>query len=99
MQLPKDIFCIYGVAFRPHTFVIFTKSLFSMLIAVPGVSSSILVQFQTFVEVDHEIIYSVNLLLQLIQGGMLSVTNERMCMKDWLTTWSSLPRKKFGWIN
>ena len=55
MQPPKDIFCIYGVAFRPHTLVIFTESLFSMLIAVPGVSSSILVQFQTFVEVDHEI--------------------------------------------
>ena len=96
MQPPKDIFCIYGVAFRPLTFIIFTESLF---FDAPGVSSSILVQFKTFVEVDHEIIYSVNLLLQLIQGGMLSVTNERMCMKDWLTTWSSLPRKKIGWMN
>ena len=73
MQPPKDICCIYGVAFRPHTLVIFTESFFSMLIAVPGVSSSILVRFQTFVEVDHEIIYSVILLLQLIQGGILPV--------------------------
>ena len=38
-----------------------------MLTAVPGVASSILVWFQTMVEVDHEIIYSVILLLQLIQ--------------------------------
>ena len=38
-----------------------------MLTAVPGVASSILGWFQTLVEVDHEIIYSVILLLQLIQ--------------------------------
>ena len=38
-----------------------------MLTAVPGVASSILGWFQTLVEVDHEIIYSVILLLQQIQ--------------------------------
>ena len=38
-----------------------------MLTAVQGVASSILVRFQTMVEVDHEIIYSVIFLLQLIQ--------------------------------
>ena len=91
IQPPKDICCIYGVAFRPHTLGIFTLSLFSMLTAVPGVASSILVRL-TFVEVDHEI-YLVILLLQLIQEGLLLVTCERMCMKDWLTAWSSLPRK------
>ena len=38
-----------------------------MLTSVPGVASSILVRFQTMVEVDHEVIYSVIFLLQLIQ--------------------------------
>ena len=32
-----------------------------------------------------EIISTVILLLRLIQEGLLSVTNESMCMKNWLT--------------
>ena len=38
------------------------------------------------VEIDHEIISTVILLLPLIQEGSLSVTSENMCMKYWLTT-------------
>ena len=55
-------------------------------IANPGVFSLILVQPHTFVEIDHEIFSMVNLLLSLIQVGLLSVTNESMCMKYWITT-------------
>ena len=40
----------------------------------------------TFVEIDHEIISMVILLLPLIQEGLLSVTRESMCMKNWLST-------------
>ena len=32
----------------------------------------------------------------IIQDGLLSVTSESMCMKYWLTAYSSLPRKKCG---
>ena len=41
----------------------------------------------TFVEIDHEIISTViiTLLLQLIQEGLLLVTIESMCTKNWLT--------------
>ena len=35
----------------------------------------------------------VNLLLLLIQEGVLSVKSESMCMEYWLTALSSLPRK------
>ena len=47
--------------------------------------SSILAQSHTFVEIDYEIISAAILLLPLIQGGLLSVTNESMCTKYWLT--------------
>ena len=52
-------------------------------------------EFNTFLETDHEIISMVILLLPLIQEGLLSVTSENMCTKDWLTAKSSLPRKKY----
>ena len=39
----------------------------------------------TFVDIDHEIISMVILLLPLIQEGLLSVTHESMCTKYWLT--------------
>ena len=48
----------------------------------------------TFMEIDHEIISTVILLLRLIQGGLLSVTSESMCTKYWLTAYSSLPNCK-----
>ena len=66
------------------------------LTADPGVASSIPVRSHTFVEIDHEIISTVILLLQLIQERLLSVTSESMCTNYWLTACSSLPRKKCG---
>ena len=39
----------------------------------------------TFVEIDHEIISMVILLLPLTREELLSVTNESMCTKYWLT--------------
>ena len=42
-----------------------------------GVASLILAQFHTFVEIDHEIISTVILLLLLIQEGLLSVSYKR----------------------
>ena len=40
----------------------------------------------TFMEINHEIISTVILpILLLIQEGQLSVTDERMCTKYWLT--------------
>ena len=55
------------------------------LTADPGVASLIPARSHTFVEIDHEIISTVILLLSLIQEGLLSVTSERMCRKNWLT--------------
>ena len=41
--------------------------------------------FYTFVEIDHEMISTVILLLPLIQEGMVSVTRQSMCTNYWLT--------------
>ena len=49
-----------------------------------GAVSSIPARSHTFVEIDHEIISMVILLL-LIQERLLSVTSKSMCMKYWLT--------------
>ena len=50
----------------------------------------------SFVEVDHEIISTVILLLLLIQEGMMSVTSEStcMCMNFWLTAFVKLTQEK-----
>ena len=57
-----------------------------ILTADLGVVSSILALSHTFMEIDHEIISTVILLLELIQERLLSVTSESMCcMKYWLT--------------
>ena len=61
------------------------------LTADPGVASSIPARSYTFVEIDHEII---SMVILLIQQELLSVTSETMCTKYWLTACSSLPRKK-----
>ena len=66
--------------------------------ANPGVASWISAWYHTFVEIDHEIISMIILLLQLIQEGLLSVTSKSMCTKYWLTAKSSLPRKKM-WLD
>ena len=64
----------------------------------PGVASLTLVWSHTFMEIDHEIISKVILLLPLIQEGLLSATSESMCTqyKYWLTACTRLPRKKCG---
>ena len=68
------------------------------LTAAPGVTSSVLAWSHTFVEIDHEIISTVILLL-LNQVGFLLVTRESMCMKYLLTAQSSLLRNKCGEMN
>ena len=54
--------------------------------ADPCVASSILSRSYTVVEIDHEIIIAVILLLLLTQEGLISVTSESICTKYWLTT-------------
>ena len=54
------------------------------LAADPGVVSLSHARSHTFVEIDHEIISTVILLLPLIQERLLSVTSECVCMKYWL---------------
>ena len=49
--------------------------------AYQGVASSIPAWSHTIVEIDHEIISMVILLLPRIQEGLLSVTSESMCTK------------------
>ena len=59
-----------------------------------GFVGSIVACSHNFVELDHEIISMVILLLLLIQEELLSVTKESMCTKFWLMAKSRLPRKK-----
>ena len=49
--------------------------------ADPEVASLITARSHTFMEIDHEIISAVILLLPLIQEGLLSFTSESMCTK------------------
>ena len=50
----------------------------------PGVVSSIPAHSNPFMEIDNEII-STDILLPLIQEGLLSVTSESIRTKYWLT--------------
>ena len=70
------------VVLAPHTLVV---QLVVSLTVNPGVWSLIPAWSHTFVEMDHEIISTVILLLILIQKGLLSVTSESMCTMYWLT--------------
>ena len=63
--------------------------------ADPGVTSLISAWSHTLAEIEPEIISTVIFRLPLIQDG-LSVSSESMCTEYWLTTLSSLSRKKFG---
>ena len=63
----------------------FTVGQSTSLTADPGVTSSIPARSHTLVEIDHEIISKVILLLRLFQEGLLAVTSESMCTKYWLT--------------
>ena len=51
----------------------------------PGIVSLIPTQSHTFVEIDHETVSTVILLLPQIQEELVSVTSESMCTKYWLT--------------
>ena len=66
----------------------------AILIADPGVASSIQARSHIFVEIDHEIISTVILLrfCCIIQEVLVSVRSESMCTKYWLIACSSLPR-------
>ena len=61
------------------------------LTADPGVPSLIQARSHTFVEIDHEIISTVILL-----PSADSFKKGCCCTNYWLTTCSSLPRKKCG---
>ena len=65
------------------------------LTADPGVVSSIPVRSHTFVEIDHEMNYTV-ILLPSADPFKKGCTSESMCTNYWLTACSSLPRKKCG---
>ena len=54
------------------------------LIVDPGVMSLILAPSPTFMENDSDI-FSKVILISPIQEGLVSVTSESMCMKNWLT--------------
>ena len=72
------------------------------LTADPGVESLIPVRFYIFMEINHEIISTIILLLfavRIIQEWLLSDTSKSMCAKYLLTACSSLPRKKCGQVN
>ena len=53
------------------------------LTADPWVANSILAQSHNFVEIDHEIISMVILLLSPDSRRLLSITCENMCKKNW----------------
>ena len=60
------------------------------LTADPGVASSIPARSHTFMEIDHELLSMVSL---LIKEKLLSFTSESMCTKYWLTACSNCPGK------
>ena len=62
------------------------------LTADPGVVRSIPAWSHTFVEIDHEIISTV------ILEGLMSVRNESMFMKYWLTAYSKLVAQEKVWL-
>ena len=67
------------------------------LTADPGVASSIPARYHTFVEIDHEIISTVILLLPLIYSRSVVVSYKRKYVHKLLVNaCSSLPRKKCG---
>ena len=81
--------CVWG-GFNVSCFIILyrdVKHIFSTVsITFPESTSLIRALSHTCMEIDHEIISTVGLLLPLIQEGLLSVTSESMCTKYWLTS-------------
>ena len=68
------------------------------LTAIPGVASLIPARSHTFVEIDHEIISTVILLpsADLFKRRIVVSYKQKYVHNYWLTTCSSLPRKKCG---
>ena len=62
------------------------------LITDPGFVSSIQARPYTFVEIGHK--YFLQSFLPLIQERLLSVTNESICIKYWLTPLYKLAQEK-----
>ena len=62
-------------------------------IAYLGFVSLILARPHTFTEIYHEI-FSMVILLALIQEGLLSLTSESMCTVNWLIAYSKLSQEK-----
>ena len=61
------------------------------LTADPGVGSLILAWSHTSVEIDHEIMSTVIIVLEAPSAeGLLLVTSQSMCMKYWLTALANL---------
>ena len=75
--------CAYSVLLLEIYSLGFAARLIASLTADPGVASLIPARSHTFVEIDHEIISTLILLLTLIQEGLLSVTSKSMCTKYW----------------
>ena len=64
------------------------------LIDDPGVISLIRTWSHAFMEIDREIFSTIIPLLLLIEEGLLTVTNESMCMKYSLIAQSKLVQEK-----
>ena len=76
----KKMFWILGLKFTKCLPVPVVQTEAS-LTTDPGVASLILGRSHTFMEIDHEIISTVILLLLLIQEELMSVTSKNMCTK------------------
>ena len=75
--MDKKIFTKYSQFYGPGS----VMQLVASPTAYPGIANSIPSQSHTFVEFDHELIFTVIILLPLIQEGLMSVTGESMCTK------------------
>ena len=69
------------------------------LTADPGVASSIPVQYHTFVEIDHEIISTVILLLPLIYSRRVVVSYKRKYVHKLLVNRLLKPAQEKVWLS
>ena len=69
------------------------------LTAVPGVASSIPARYHTFVEFDHEIIFTVILLLPLIYSRRVVVSYKRKYVHKLLVNRLLKPAQEKVWLS
>ena len=69
------------------------------LTADPGVASSIPARYHTFVEIDHEIISTVILLLPLIYSRRVVVSYKRKCVHKLLVNRLLKPDQEKVWLS